>query len=34
MGLVRPSVLPGLGETEQIVPNLAEKFLPTFFLVM
>ena len=34
MGLVGPSVLPGLGEREQIVPSLAEKFLPTFFLMM
>jgi Na+/pantothenate symporter len=34
MGLVGPSVLPGLGEREQIVPSLAAKFLPTFFLMM
>ncbi len=34
MGLVGPSVLPGLDEREQIVPSLAEKFLPTFFLMM
>jgi Na+/pantothenate symporter len=34
MGLVGPSVLPRLGEREQIVPSLAEKFLPTFFLMM
>ncbi len=34
MGLVGPSVLPGLDEPEQIVPSLAEKFLPTFFFVI
>ncbi len=27
-------MLPGLDETEQIVPSLAEKFLPTFFFMM
>ena len=34
MGLVGPSVLPGLDEREQIVPSLTEKFLPTVFLMM
>jgi Na+/pantothenate symporter len=34
MGLVGPSVLPGLDEREQIVPGLAETFLPTVFLMM
>jgi Na+/pantothenate symporter len=34
MGLVGPSVLPGLDEREQIVPSLPEKFLPTVFLMM
>ena len=34
MGLVVPSVLPCLDKREQIVPSLAEKFLPTFFLMM
>ncbi len=34
MGLVGPSVLPGLDETEQIVPSLAVKFRPTFFFMM
>jgi solute:Na+ symporter, SSS family len=28
LGLVGPSILPGLAEPEQIVPKLAEKFLP------
>jgi Na+/pantothenate symporter len=34
MGLVGPSVLPGLDEREQIVPSLTETFLPTVFLMM
>lgn len=34
MGLVGPSILPGLAEPEQIVPSLAEKLLPTIFFVM
>jgi len=34
MGLVGPSVLPGLDEPEQIIPILAEKFLPTFLFTI
>ena len=34
MGLVGPSLLPGLDEPERIIPTLAEKFLPTFFFVI
>ncbi|MGI9404229.1 MAG: sodium:solute symporter family protein [Hyphomicrobium sp.] len=34
LGLIGPSVLPGLAQPEQIVPSLAEKFLPTFFFVI
>ena len=34
LGLVGPSVLPGLAEPEQIIPSLAEKFLPTFLFVI
>lgn len=34
LGLVGPSVLPGLVEPERIIPSLAEKFLPTFFFVI
>ncbi len=34
MGLVGPSVLPGLDEREHIVPSLTETFLPTVFLMM
>jgi Na+/proline symporter len=34
LGLVGPSLLPGLAEPEQLVPSLAEKYLPTFLYVM
>jgi len=34
MDLVGPAVLPGPHKTEQIVPSLAEKFLPTFIFAM
>lgn len=34
LGLVGPSVLPGLAEPEQLIPTLAEKYLPTFLYVL
>lgn len=34
LGLVGPTILPGLAEPEQLIPTLAEKYLPTFFYVM
>lgn len=34
LGLVGPTLLPGLAEPEQLVPSLAEKYLPTFLYVM
>jgi len=34
LGLIGPSVMPGLAESEQIIPSLAEQFLPTFLFVI
>lgn len=34
LGLLGPELLPGLAEPEQLVPELAEKYLPTFLYVM
>ncbi len=34
LGLVGPALVPGLAEPEQLVPTLAEKYLPTFLYVM
>jgi Na+/proline symporter len=34
LGLVGPSLLPGLTEPEQLVPSLAEKYLPTALYIM
>jgi solute:Na+ symporter, SSS family len=34
LGLVGPSLLPGMAEPEQLVPQLAEKYLPTVLYVM
>ncbi len=34
MGIVGPSIMPGIGEAEQLVPGLAQKFLPTFLYVI
>jgi Na+/proline symporter len=34
LGLLGPALLPGLEETEQIIPSLAETYLPTVLYVM
>jgi Na+/proline symporter len=34
LGLVGPGLLPGLAEPEQLIPSLAEKYLPTFVYVV
>ncbi len=34
LGLVGPSLLPGMGEPEQLVPELAQRYLPTLLYVM
>ncbi|MEQ8822907.1 MAG: sodium:solute symporter family protein [Filomicrobium sp.] len=34
IGLIGPSLRPGLDESEQLIPQLAETYLPTFFYVI